>query len=59
MSKRTATESSSTLQDGEPFPKVPHSGAKREHPVVDDMGEFEDAWEDELESEEIVDEDGL
>lgn len=50
MSKRSATE----LQDGQPFQKVSASGSRRDMPAVDEMGEFEDAWEDEIESEEEV-----
>ena len=49
MSKRAANDA----HDGQPFPKAP-SGSKRENPVVDEMGEFEDAWEDEIESDEDV-----
>ncbi|PPQ64506.1 hypothetical protein CVT26_002045 [Gymnopilus dilepis] len=49
MSKRAANDA----HDDQPFPKAP-SGSKRENPVVDEMGEFEDAWEDEIESDEDV-----
>lgn len=52
MAKRTATEIQSTFQDGQPFQKATATGAKRDHPYNDEMGEFEDAWEDELESDE-------
>jgi ribosome assembly protein RRB1 len=41
--------------DGQAFLKASGSGAKRET-ITDEMGEFEDAWEDEIESdEEVVD----
>ena len=50
MPKRSANDT----QDGQPFQKTPASGNRREVPVVNEMGEFEDAWEDEIESEEEV-----
>ncbi|KAJ3507183.1 hypothetical protein NLJ89_g6454 [Agrocybe chaxingu] len=63
MAKRPANE---TDVNGQPFQKVPASGKKREAVVEDEMGEFEDAWEDDLESDEEVvdandekDEDGM
>ncbi|RXW22574.1 hypothetical protein EST38_g3289 [Candolleomyces aberdarensis] len=66
MSKRPAEASSSTqVLDGQPFPKAPVSAKKREPGTNDEMGEFEDAWEDEVESDEEVvdaaanDEDGM
>ncbi|KAF8973616.1 glutamate-rich WD repeat containing [Flammula alnicola] len=62
MPKRSAIDA----QDGQPFQKIPARGSKREMTVVDEMGEFEDAWEDEIESDEDVadakdenDEDGM
>ncbi|KAJ7631190.1 WD40-repeat-containing domain protein [Roridomyces roridus] len=64
MSKRSATE----VLDAEtqPFPKASGSGSKRQNVTQDDMGEFEDDWEDEVESDEEVvnaeaaeDEDGM
>lgn len=57
MSKRSATELAPPgIQTGEPFNKAHGSGPKREVVAEDEMGEFEDAWEDELESdEEVVD----
>jgi ribosome assembly protein RRB1 len=55
MSKRTATEPSSTsVIQGQAFQKASGSGAKRENVQIDEMGEFEDAWEDELQSDEDV-----
>ena len=57
MSKRSATEVNATSEGhGEPR-KTPRGESKqREHVADDEMGEFEDAWEDELESdEEVVD----
>jgi ribosome assembly protein RRB1 len=58
MSKRPATEFQSTsINDGQPYAKASGSGTKRENITSDEMGEFEDAWEDEIESgEEAVDE---
>lgn len=55
MSKRTATELHES--DGQAFQKVSSSGIRREANTQDPgMGEFEDAWEDEIESdEEVVD----
>lgn len=50
MSKRSATEA----QDGQPFQKTSASGSRRDMPAVDEMGEFEDAWEDEIESDQEV-----
>ena len=52
MSKRTATEAQSaeSSENKKPF----RAGSKAEND--DDMGEFEDGWEDEFESdEEVVD----
>lgn len=52
MSKRPAESSTST---GQAFSKVSTNGAKRDIDTAE-MGEFEDDWEDELESdEEVVD----
>ena len=58
MSKRTATELLSTsINQGQAFQKASGSGAKRENVETDEMGEFEDAWEDEIQSDEdVVDE---
>ncbi|KAF9015584.1 glutamate-rich WD repeat containing 1 [Cyathus striatus] len=58
MSKRAATEViASENQEGQAFAKVLPSGSRREN-VPNEMGEFEDAWEDEIESdEEVVDAD--
>jgi ribosome assembly protein RRB1 len=63
MSKRSANDT----QDGQPFQKTQASGNRRDVPVIDERGEFEDAWEDEIESDEELanpddedeDEDGL
>jgi ribosome assembly protein RRB1 len=53
MSKRSITETATS--SGQPRAKAPVGGAKREVPL-EEMGEFEDAWEDEIESdEEVVD----
>ena len=58
MSKRSLTElQTSSREDGQAFSKVRGNGQKRESTVnPPDMGEFEDDWEDEIESdEEVVD----
>lgn len=57
MSKRSATESQITTENqGQSFPKASGSGSRREHVPTSEMGEFEDAWEDEIESDkEVVD----
>ncbi|KAF9527739.1 glutamate-rich WD repeat-containing protein [Crepidotus variabilis] len=49
MPKRPANE---TLTEVQPYNKAPASSSKRDAPKPDEMGEFEDAWEDELESDE-------
>ena len=56
MSKRSVTELQST-NDGEPFSKAAPNGTRRSNGAdIAEMGEFEDAWEDEIESdEEVVD----
>ena len=52
MSKRPAEASSSTRTiDGQPFSKVQTSTSRRETDTQNEMGEFEDAWEDEVESD--------
>lgn len=48
MSKRSASDRTT---DGQAFAKASGSGAKRDEIEVNDIGEFEDAWEDEIESE--------
>ncbi|PPQ67120.1 hypothetical protein CVT25_005721 [Psilocybe cyanescens] len=50
MSKRSASDA----QSGQPFSKASVGGPKRENASVDEMGEFEDAWEDDIESDEEV-----
>ncbi|KAG8709676.1 ribosome biosynthesis protein rrb1 [Ceratobasidium sp. 394] len=60
MAKRPATETAST-EDGQAYAKVPATGtdAHRRSVSVDEMGEFEDEWEDDLESDgEVVDSGG-
>jgi hypothetical protein len=59
MSKRTVTEIQSPAKaEGQPFSKASASGSKRENVSHDEMGDFEDAWEDDIESdEEVVDAD--
>ncbi|KZP25414.1 glutamate-rich WD repeat containing [Athelia psychrophila] len=54
MSKRSLTELQSVPEDGQAYLKASGSGTKREAVNPDDMGEFEDAWEDEIESEEEI-----
>ncbi|KAH8119905.1 WD40 repeat-like protein [Phellopilus nigrolimitatus] len=55
MSKRTVTETQSSYSDGQAFSKVRASGTRRENAIdTSEMGEFEDAWEDEIESDEEV-----
>ncbi|KAJ7596793.1 WD40-repeat-containing domain protein [Mycena floridula] len=54
MAKRSATETVTTENEGQPFSKASGSGIKRDAANNDEMGEFEDAWEDELESDEEV-----
>jgi ribosome assembly protein RRB1 len=60
MSKRSVTELQTTsVDDGQAYLKASGSGAKRENIGNNEMGEFEDAWEDEIESdEEVMDRDG-
>jgi ribosome assembly protein RRB1 len=55
MSKRTATELSSIDVDGQAFQKSSGSGPRRMINGNEGIGEFEDAWEDELESDEEID----
>ncbi|KAH6916932.1 glutamate-rich WD repeat containing 1 [Coprinopsis sp. MPI-PUGE-AT-0042] len=64
MAKRPADPSTSA--QGQAFSKAPVSANRRESLPADEMGEFEDAWEDEVESDEEVvdaqaneDEDGM
>lgn len=52
MSKRSATDIHNQPAYGQAYTKAPISSAKRDDPTVDEMGEFEDAWEDEIESDE-------
>ncbi|KAG7098965.1 hypothetical protein E1B28_000853 [Marasmius oreades] len=55
MAKRSATEVITTVSnDGQAYPKASSSGDKRGAVIHDEMGEFEDAWEDEVESDEDV-----
>lgn len=55
MSKRANTEFlPQEKRDGQPFHKVSGIGSRREQSIPDEMGEFEDAWEDEIESDEDV-----
>ncbi|THH06342.1 hypothetical protein EW145_g4146 [Phellinidium pouzarii] len=55
MSKRSVTELQSSSTHGQSFSKVSSSGARRPSGVdTSEMGEFEDAWEDDIESDEDV-----
>lgn len=55
MSKRPATElQHDAIYAGQPHSKASGGSEKRENVTADEMGEFEDAWEDELESDEDV-----
>lgn len=65
MSKRAADKDSNAT-DGQPFSKAPRSSSKSNAPtkraslppdgIREEMGEFEDEWEDEIESDdEVVD----
>ena len=57
MAKRSATEASGS-EEGQAYAKVLATGgdAPRRSISVDEMGEFEDEWEDDLESDgEVVD----
>jgi len=64
MSKRSHTQLHTTTDpDDQPFHKTRSSGVRRQS-VTGDMGEFEDAWEDEIEDDELsqnpaIDPDGL
>lgn len=53
MSKRSVTEVVSS-NDGQAFTKKSGSGSRREIIAEGEMGEFEDAWEDEIEEDEDV-----
>ena len=56
MPKRSASDALLNGQAGQPFNKMPAMGVRRETCPIDEMGEFEDAWEDEIESDqEVVD----
>ena len=59
MSKRAATEIHTSSGSHEEPRKTPRSASKqKETSIEDEMGEFEDGWEDEYESdEEVVDAD--
>lgn len=54
MSKRSHTQLHTPAEaDGQPLHKS-RSAALRRPSLTDDMGEFEDAWEDEIEEEELL-----
>jgi ribosome assembly protein RRB1 len=48
MLKRPAND---TLLEEQPASKAQPSSSRRDLPAEDEIGEFEDAWEDELESD--------
>ena len=53
MSKRSHTQLHAPVDaEGQPLQKTRSAGVRRQS-VTDDMGEFEDAWEDEIEEEEV------
>ena len=53
MSKRSHTQLHATADaDGQPLHKTRSAGGRRQS-VTDDMGDFEDAWEDEIEHEDL------
>lgn len=54
MPKRTASDALSNGHADQPFNKMPPTGIRRETHSIDEMGEFEDAWEDEIESDQEV-----
>ncbi|RDB28460.1 Ribosome assembly protein rrb1 [Hypsizygus marmoreus] len=55
MAKRSATDLiDPPNQSGQPFQKATGGGQKRDNVADDQMGEFEDAWEDEIESDEDI-----
>ncbi|KAG5644595.1 hypothetical protein DXG03_008073 [Asterophora parasitica] len=60
MSKRSGTELvDPTAKNARIFQNTTGSGSQRDNAGIDEMGEFEDAWEDEIESdEEVVDAEG-
>lgn len=59
MAKRTATESANAEDESQKFPRASGSGIPRDTHTNGEMGEFEDAFEDEIESDEdVVDADG-
>ncbi|KAI6031592.1 WD40-repeat-containing domain protein [Pisolithus microcarpus] len=48
MSKRSAADDQT---EGQAYTKVSGNAARRDDAAIDEMGEFEDAWEDEIESD--------
>jgi ribosome assembly protein RRB1 len=52
MSKRSAASFDKTKKDDHPSKKPHSSGSRISNIPVDEMGEFEDAWEDEIDDEE-------
>lgn len=55
MPKRTATDARS----GSEKASRRSSGQTREKPPEDEMGEFEDAWEDEIDDDDAAQSDGV
>lgn len=56
MSKRSATETQTASSSGPPERKRQFGANGKQNEPDDEMGEFEDGWEDEFESdEEVVD----
>ena len=54
MPKRIASDALPNGQADQPFKKMPATGIRRETHSIDEMGKFEDAWEDEIESDQEV-----
>ena len=58
MAKRTGTEAQTASTSDGPEAKRPFGAQAQQNGAENEMGEFEDQWEDELESdEEVVDAD--
>ena len=55
MPKRTATDARS----GSEKASRRANGQTRENPPEDEMGEFEDAWEDEIDDDDVAQSDGV
>jgi ribosome assembly protein RRB1 len=56
MTKRAATD---VRPGSEKVSRRATSGQAREKPLEDEMGEFEDAWEDEIDEDDAAHSDGV